>query len=587
MKTFDDFNITVPIHANGEVDVTCPACSAQRKKKRARCLSVNTTKGTWLCHHCGWHGSLLEGVKRHSELHWQKPTYVRPEPRTAADDLDVAMVQWFAKRGISAPTLRRNKISIQEVYMPQVEERVRAISFPYYRDGEYINAKFRDKDKNFRMEAGAERVLYGLDDLLAPDGKCIIVEGEIDKLSIEEAGITACVSVPDGAPSIDSEHYQSKFKFIDSDIERLDKVGKWIIAVDNDPPGARLEEELVRRFGVERCLRATWPEGCKDANDVLRKHGKDKLRECIENAQEYPIHGVITASMLSREVELLYERGESRGVSTGWALLDEYYTVQEGEVTVVTGTPGAGKSNWIDALITRLAKNQHWIVPIFSPENRPLYKHISRLMEKFVREPFRHGPTPRMSKARMQEALEWIDFHFPMISPEDEREWTLQNIIEIAERLVRRLGIKGLVIDPWNELEHQRPPHMTESEYVGKSLRTIRQFAARNKLHVWIVAHPAKLYRNKDGTYPTPSLYDISGSANWFNKIDNGLVLYRAKASSGDDPVVKLYIQKVRLRDTGHVGEQDFRYDRVLADYEAIDPNDPSGRTQDRWSAPQ
>lgn len=571
-KTWADFRIELPAGASGEVDVLCPECSPTRKKRHVKCLGVNVEKGTWFCQHCGWNGGLLQGGRRSEDLHWRKPVYVRPEPRPVANDLDVGMVQFFAARSIPAAVLRRNRISAQKVYMPQVEDHVKAICFPYYRGEEYINAKYRDREKNFRMEAGAERILYGLNDI--DPVRVVIVEGEIDKLSVEVAGITSCVSVPDGAPAINAKNYDSKFTFLDDD--QVVSVKEWIIAVDNDPPGTRLEQELARRFGVGNCKRVRWPEGCKDANEVLCKHGAEVLRRCIDKAEPFPISGVIYLDQLAKEIELLYEEGESRGVSTGWPRFDKYFTVQSGEVTVITGTPGSGKSNWLDALLVNLASNHDWIVPMFSPENQPLRKHAARLMEKFAREPFRAGPTKRMSPERRKAALEWCSWYFPMICPEDEEDWTLENIFKIAQALILRHGIKGLVIDPWNELEHVRPAHLNESEYIGLSLKKVRQFARRTMLHVFIVAHPAKLYRTKDGNYPMPTLYDISGSANWYNKVDNGIVIHRDK--SNPEAPVEVHTQKIRLRETGEIGQMDFKYNKVLADYEEY-------VVRDAWSA--
>lgn len=573
MKVWADFRIELPYHASGEIDVICPECSHTRKKKRARCLSVNVEKGCWTCMHCGWSGGLLQGAKQGAELHWHKPVYTRPQSKPASAEIDAAVVEFFGKRSIPVGVLQRNQISAQRVYMPQTEDHVKAICFPYYRGAELINAKYRDRDKNFRMEAGAERVLYGLNDI--DPKRVIIVEGEIDKLSVEVAGFTSCVSVPDGAPAINAKNYDSKFQFLSC--EQVESVKQWIIAVDNDPPGTRLEEELARRFGIGNCKRVRWPEDCKDANDVLCKHGAEKLRQCIEKAEDFPIRGVIYISQLKREIELLYEEGDTRGVSTGWPSFDRYYTVQPGEVTVLTGTPGSGKSNWLDAMLVNLARDHHWVVPLFSPENQPLRKHASRLMEKFIREPFRAGPTRRMSPERRDEAVEWVDFYFPMIAPHEDDDWTLDSILKIAQALILRHGIKGLVIDPWNELEDARPKHLDQSEHIGQSLKRVRQFARRTMLHVWIVAHPTKLYRNKDGKYPMPTMYDISGSANWYNKPDNGLVLFRDK-NKPDSPV-EVYAQKIRFRETGECGHASFRYNRVLADYEASEPEQ-----KDAWS---
>lgn len=563
MKTWADFSIELPSSASGEVDVRCPQCSPRRKKKNARCLSVNVEMGVWNCAHCGWTGTLKDGGREANSDHWRKPAYVRPAPRVAPESHDLVMVEWFAKRGISPAILRRNQISLQSVYMPQMEEHAKAICFPYFRGAEWINAKYRDREKNFRMEAGAERILYGLNDI--DPSRCVIVEGEIDKLSVEMAGITSCVSVPDGAPSANTKNYASKFTFLDADADALEAVQEWIIAVDNDEPGQRLEQELARRFGSERCRRVTWPEGCKDANDVLVKHGATVLGRCLEEAKAYPLAGVIEVSSIYRDIDALYEEGEKPGLSTGWRNLDEFYTVRPGEMTVVTGIPNSGKSNWMDALLVNLAREHTWTFAVFSPENQPIQNHASRLMEKFSRKPFRPGPTPRMTVAEMQDAREYVDFHFSFILPDDDDQWTVDHILTSAAALVRRKGIRGIVIDPWNELEHSRPDRMTETEYVSFCLKRIRQFARKHQVHIWIIAHPAKMYRDKDGKYPVPTLYDVSGSAHFRNKADNGIVVWRNLAEPAEP--VEVHVQKIRFREVGKVGLAKFKYDPVLADY--------------------
>jgi twinkle protein len=561
LKTWADFGIDIPSGRSGEIDLTCPKCSPQRKKKNARCLSVNVEKGVFSCAHCGFSGGLLEGAHQ-NEPAWRKPIYRKPSAFKPKEDGGV--FEWLQTRGVSEAIAKRNGVTAARVYMPQVEEEVTAMAFPYHRNGELVNVKYRDRQKNFRMEAGAERILYGFDDI--DDERCVIVEGEIDKLSIEMAGITSCVSVPDGAPTPNTKDYASKFVFLDNDWERLERVKQWVIAVDNDPPGLRLEEELTRRLGIENCLRVTWSSDCKDANDVLRSFGPAVLAECIANAQPYPIKGVITVGDISREIDRLYAEGVKPGCSTGWKSLDEYYTVRLGEMTVITGVPNSGKSNWLDALLVNLAHQHEWRFAIFSPENQPIQNHISRLMEHHSRMPFRDGPTPRMDFARMTLEKEWLAAHVQFMLPEDESDWSVEWILKTAAILVRRTGINALVIDPWNEIEQQRPKGMTETDYVSSCLRKIRQFGRRTKTHIFIVAHPQKMYRDKSGEYPVPTLYDISGSAHWRNKADNGIVVFR-DINEPDKPGVEIHVQKIRFREIGKVGGVELKYDKVTGGY--------------------
>jgi twinkle protein len=530
---------------------------------------VNVELGTWLCHHCGWRGGLNEAV-RHLEPAWRKKTYTKPTPLAAGPVNEIA--EWFSARGIDQVVLERNGVVPAGVYMPQVEAHVRAIAFPYRRNGEHVNTKYRDRAKNFRMETGAERVLYGLDDIEA--AQCVIVEGEIDKLSIEVAGVTSCVSVPDGAPPPGAKDYASKFSFLQADELRLSTVREWIIAVDNDEPGKRLEDELARRLGREKCKRVRWPGDCKDANDVLVSFGPDVLRECIENAEPFPIKGVFTVDDLADKVRALYARGWERGVSTGWDEVDRFYTVRPGEFTVVTGMPNSGKSNWLDALLVNLANAHGWRFALFSPENQPLEDHMARFVEKWAGESFHDGMYKRIDAAKLESGMRWVGDHFRWILPDDDAEWTIENVLERARALVFRAGIRGLVIDPWNELEHAPPNGTTETIYTGQVLKRVRQFARHHGVHVWIVAHPAKLYREKDTrTYPVPNLYDISGSANWRNKADCGIVIWRDFANPAAP--IEVHVQKVRFRQVGKLGLAKLVYDPATQTYRDLSFHHP------------
>lgn len=560
--SFADHGIDVPGGASGEVDTTCPECSPQRKKKRDRCLSVNVDEGTWHCHHCGWAGGLRKAeVKDHPA----KPkAYKRPQPKeqTISDKAR----QWLNGRGIPDEVIDRNRVGSQEIWMPQTESEVMAVAFPYYRDGTLINCKYRDGRKNFRMEAGAERILYGLDDLNPELG--IITEGEMDKLSLEAGGYTSVVSVPDGAPSPESTNYASKFTFLEADLEKIQGVKKWIIASDNDKPGERLKDELSRRLGREKCWTVSWPQGCKDANDVLTKHGTQALAQCIANAAPYPIEGAFSVRDLSSKIYSLYENGWERGYSTGWKVLDDNYTVRPGEFTVVTGVPNSGKSNWIDALCVNLARSAGWNIGMFTPENQPLEDHMARIIEKYTRTPFYDGPTPRIGKEQMDAAMGWANEHFTWILPDDDADWTLDRIIDTAKQLVYRKGIRGLVIDPWNELEHMRPGNMSETEYIGLALKRMRQFARRYGVHVWVVVHPQKLHRQSDGSYPVPTMYDCHGSAHWRNKADNGICIWRDFHDSRS--AVEIHVQKIRFRQVGQIGSVELGYVKETGTYKNV-----------------
>lgn len=543
-------------HGGPEVKTTCPRCSHTRKKRTQPCLNVNLETGVFHCWHCGWAGKARGAGREYKRVTQDRPkAYVKP--KIESQGLTGAALAWFEARGITRPVLERNGVTTTRVFMPQVNAEVTAIAFPYRKAGEVVNCKYRDNAKNFRMASGAERVLYGYDDI-APT--TVIVEGECDKLAVEVAGFANCVSVPDGAPAPNTKNIESKFDYLND--EALQKVERWIIAVDNDAPGARLQDELIRRFGAEKCLVVTWPDGCKDANDVLVAHGADTLRQCIEEARPVPIVGVFGADDFADDFLRMYDEGVPRGLTTGWECVDEFWRVQPGQLVVVTGIPGHGKSEWVDALCVNLALDHGWRTAMYSPENYPVRLHMMKLAEKYIGKPYNPGPHPRMSKAEALKAKDWIAEHFDWVMPERP---SLDEIMSRAQALVFRKGTRVLVIDPWNEVEHARPQGMTEAEYVSESLMRLRWFARKHELLLIVVAHPRLLEKKADGSYPVPTPYDISGGAMWRNKADNCIAVYANPA----DPqgAVEIHVQKVKFKLFGQVGMVPMTWDRPTGRY--------------------
>src|SRR5262249_5049751 len=162
------------------------------------------------------------------------------------------------------------------------------------------------------------------------------------------------------------------------------------------------------------------------------------------------------------------------GHSTGWLCLDEFMTIRPGELTIVTGVPNSGKSEFVDALMVNLATTFGWRFGVCSFENPP-DEHIAKLAEKHLGLPFWDGPTARMSADELRLAMDWVADRFYLIRADDEAP-TIDWILTAAKGAVLRHGIRGLVIDPYNEIEHKRPANQTETEYVSQLLGRVKRF---------------------------------------------------------------------------------------------------------------
>jgi len=273
---------------------------------------------------------------------------------------------------------------------------------------------------------------------------------------------------------------------------------------------------------------------------------------------------IINPKDLLLEVNQLYLDGVAKGHTTGWRNVDELWTVNAKQLTIITGMPSHGKSEWLDALCANLAMNHNYRICMFSPENHPLELHCKKLIEKFAHKLF--FGNKRMSHDDMLAALEQVNKHFSFVKPK-ENEFTPMHIINEAMPWLTQSTVqpKAMVIDPWNEMEHNRPSSMTETEYISLVLTQLRRAAREHNVHLFLVAHPTKLRKDHDGNYPVPTPYDIAGSAHFYNKADNAITIWRDVMNNPQ--LTQVHIQKVRFNSTGHPGVAELLYDYNQASY--------------------
>jgi twinkle protein len=252
----------------------------------------------------------------------------------------------------------------------------------------------------------------------------------------------------------------------------------------------------------------------------------------------------------------LYQNGLPQGVDTGMNGFDRLLKFHKGYLTTITGIPGHGKSDFLDHILIKLNTRHGWKGAFYSPENRPTQLHFSKLARKITMRPW-YGEH-RMNESELQSAMFFLDETVYFIKPEND--FTLDSILSHVKLLINRKGIDYFVIDAWNKLEHQYSE--SETKYIGQSLDKLVNFCERNNVHCFLVAHPTKI-RKDNGFYEVPNLYDIAGSANFFNKTDNGITVYRDMRND----IVEVHVQKVKFSHWGEIGMQKFNYDKTTGLY--------------------
>ena len=520
--------------SQGKKRTVCPECSHNRRKASDACLTWDHENNRAYCHHC--ETTLFE----YSAKEQRNFTVPQWKNITGLTDKTVKYFEW---RGISQPILNAMKVYSDKEFMPQFSKEVEVICFPYFRDEKLVNIKYRGPEKSFKLVQNAELVFWNIDSI---NDRMIIVEGEIDLLSFMEAGLTDVVSVPNGA--------NKNLEYIDGSIDRLEKVKSIYLAVDNDPKGLELRDELARRLGKERCYIVNF-RGCKDANEYMVKYGASMLADEINNAAPYPVKGVVKVNDIYSDIRMLYEEGVKPGLKLN-STIDQYITWESRRLAIVTGIPGHGKSEFVDFIISKLNILYGWKCALFTPENYPLKYHYAKLFEKFTGKKFKKG---YISEEDFNITYEYIRENFFYIM--DEEDYSIEMILDAAKGLVKSRGIKMLIIDPFNKLEYQATRTETETQYISHFLDKLQMFAKFNDVLVILVAHPKKM--SKQGSvYDVPTLYDISGSAHFFNKTDYGISIYRNsnETNTGYDNTVQVHVQKVKFKHLGENGMVEMKY---------------------------
>ena len=522
----------------GKSQGTCPLCSSSRKpeNKKAKCASYDWERGLGTCHNCD-NSFQLHTYKRKGRA---ERDYIKPEVQKVKAVVDKTL-EWFNTRGISKDTLDDLKVSTGKEYMPQTGKPENTIQFNYYVGGELTNIKYRDARKNFKLYKGAEKVFYNIDSIVGHKD-CIIVEGEMDVLALHEAGISNVISVPNGATL-----NTNNLDYLDNCIDYFEDKEKIIIAVDSDAAGQALQAELIRRLGAEVCYLATFDD-CKDANEYLLKYSAKELLSRITNASPVPLENVTTFRDIEDEVTDFVRNGFKKGFQIGLSNFDNIFSTYTGQFITVTGIPSSGKSDFVDQMVVGYNQEYGWKTAFASPENAPTYLHAHKLMRKCW------GDMPNKGDIggdKWNQVADHVNNNFFFI---DMERYTLESVLRKGAELVKRKGIKCLVIDPFNKVRDVDCSTEDVNRYTMEYLTKIETFAKKYDVLVFIVAHPTKMYKNSEGQIEEPTMYNIKGGGEWYDASYHGLLVHRDYEAK----TTKVKVLKVKFQNLGENGAEAF-----------------------------
>lgn len=563
--------------------VICPKCHGGNDKEPSLSLHIDDDGqgATWNCKRatCGYKdGGRVEGANG-GRRDAPPPRKVVPPPAVdpRAQDRGDGLYGWWAKRGVSRETVDAFGLYLTRRHFPDPIGATVAMVFPYVVAGQVVNRKFRPPQKNPQLqEKDALPALYNVDSVTAPD-RVIWVEGEPDCLAVHEAGYPQVVSLPNGAPAENVQNDDRRYEPLGTHAELLEKVERFYLAGDMDAPGLRLREELARRLGRHRCWLVTWPEGRKDANDVLLMHTKDgqteaereealklgraEIAQAIESAEPYPIEGM---HRVTEDVLLALRRKKKPPtMSTGVGVLDQIIRLpSDGRLIVVLGIPNHGKTPFVRHIAVHTMENHGRRWAVFSPEMRPWERFAASCAEWLTGKRFypavggdadMFAAEETMTDAELAWAARWLRPRLVMLVNDAEKQPpTIDWILDMAKAAVMRDGITDLWLDPWNELSHLRPAGLREDEYIGQSLQRLLAFSARHGCNCWVNVHPITLRPRPGEKATAPGSYDIAGGAMFFNKADVMLTVYRP----AENPLTKIIIRKTKDYEWGRRGDE-------------------------------
>lgn len=560
MNNFIEWNTLNLKKDSGKEKVSCPVCDSEKNRKGDKPIQINHNEGFGKCFRCE-SLTFRDDVESESKKHYTLPQNNVNEYVNFSDK----MLEYMSSRKISKSTLESLYVTQENYYQPAKNKNVDNVVFNYFEGSTLINKKYRSADKKFTQTSGAKSIFYNINSIVGQD-ECYIVEGEFDVLAMYEAGIKNVISVPNGANDNDDYWNNSKKYLID--------IKKFIIATDNDEKGNDLKEKIAQRLGRYRCSFVEWKN--KDANGDLIG---DCIEESLNNVKRFPVSGTFKVSDLYDNILSLYDNGLPETISPKrrcFGELNDMFSVMKGHLITGTGIPSHGKSNWTDWYVLNLIKDYNFKASWFSPEHSPMELYHTNLAEKVIGKNFwgkvRNEQVPRITKDELAEYRDWADEKIYLTDCVNGEFPTWDWLFEKFKEQMYNFGIDIFVIDAFNKV---LLPKGNKIDAINEVLTKLTSFAQTNNVIIFLVAHPTKMKKNEgNGLYDIPTLYDVSGSADFRNQTHDGFTVYRywENEATGQINETEFVNMKTKFNFQGEIGSSlKFKYCEVNGRFYAND----------------
>jgi len=517
--------------SSGNAKVKCPNCIERRSNKADRSLYVNITEGFGKCFYC--EGLTFRDDKESNPL--SKPYILPSQDWANHTKLSEKMVKWIeSERKINQSTLIDLCITEETYYQPKHQKETNNIVFNYFEGEKLVNKKYRSGSKAFTQSTGGKSIFYNINSIIG-EKKCYIVEGEFDVLAMHDYGIKNVVSVPNGAN--DNDEYWINSEPYLKDIE------KFIIATDNDEKGNELKERIAQRLGRYRCEFIEW--SAKDANGGLID---GTIKQDIENAKRFPVSGTFSVDDLYDDILNLYDNGLPSTLypkHESFGNVRDIFTTMRGHLVTITGIPSHGKSSYGEWHVLNLVNDYNMKASFFSPEHSPMELHQSTFIQKVIGKNFwkEMDGVPRIDKEDIKRYRDWANEKIYLTSADKGESPTWDWLFDKFKEQMFTYGIDIFVIDAFNKVQL---PTGNKLDAISSILTRLTNFAQANNVVVFLVAHPTKMKKNEAGTYEMPSLYDVSGSADFRNQTHDGYAIHRTFGT--DDGSIESYSTFTNLK---------------------------------------